>query len=196
MSEQLNESNHEHHEALPLTPEQHEHLIEHAETAETATKAKHERHQQLTEARQEARQEAESDDQTLDKLKAAETVPTPAEPQQINRELRKITLRRELQHIRRKLPTSQRVLSRVIHQPTVRVISQAAGKTVSRPSGLLGGGLVALLGTSAYLYLAEHFGFTYNYFVFLTLFVGGFIIGLALELLVYLATASRRKIDS
>lgn len=195
MSEELNVSSPEHQPALP-TPEYHEHPASHAEKAAEAAKTKHEQQRQLTEARQEAHEEAKPDDKTLEKLKAAETASAPAEPQHINRELRKITLRRELQHIRRKLPASQRVLSQVIHQPTVRVISEAAGKTISRPSGLLGGGLVALLGSSTYLYLAEHYSFTYNYFVFLTLFVGGFIIGLALELLVYLATSSRRKIDS
>ena len=86
-------------------------------------------------------------------------------------------------------------MSRVIHQPVVRVTSEAIGKTVSRPSGLLGGGLVALMGTSIYLYLANHLGFKYNYGVFLCLFVVGFGLGLVLELAVYLATASRRKAD-
>jgi len=45
---------------------------------------------------------------------------------------------------------------------------------------LLGGGILALLGTSSYLYLAKHIGFTYNYSVFLILFFGGFILGLSL----------------
>lgn len=191
MSEELNITNPEHHEALLPAPEHQELLAAHAEKSVDTAKAKQEQHEHLLEARQEASQEAKSDNKALEELKSAETT-APVAPQQINRELRKITLRRELQHIRRKLPASQRALSRVIHQPTVRVVSEAAGKTVSRPSGMLGGGLVALIGTSAYLYLAKHEGFTYNYFVFLTLFVGGFIIGLGLELLVHLATASRR----
>jgi hypothetical protein len=75
------------------------------------------------------------------------------------------------------------------------VASEAAGRTVSRPSGLLGGGLVAFLGTTGYLYLARHIGFTYNYLVFLLLLAGGFILGVSLELLVHLATGSRRDSD-
>ena len=51
------------------------------------------------------------------------------------------SLSRELQEIRRRLPASQRALSRLIHQPTVRLVSEAAGRSVSRPSGLLGGSL-------------------------------------------------------
>ncbi len=196
MSEELNASSPEHQEPLLAAPEPEKLLTASAETAETAAQAKQEQQRQLHEARQEAREEAKPDTKTLEALKTSGTAPASVEPRQINRELRKITLRRELQHIRRKLPASQRALSRVIHQPTIRAISEATGKSVTRPSGLLGGGLVALLGTTTYLLMAKHYGFTYNYFVFLVLFVGGFIIGLVLELLVYLATSSRRKIDS
>jgi hypothetical protein len=110
----------------------------------------------------------------------------------ISHELESITVNRELQTLRRKLPRPQRALSRLIHQPAVRIISEIASKTVSRPSGLLGGSLVAFLGTTTYLYLAKHDGFTYNYLVFLALFVGGFVIGLGLELAVHLARPGHR----
>lgn len=113
-------------------------------------------------------------------------------PMQINRELKSITLKRELNQVQRELPAHRRALSKVVHQPAVRVISESAGKTISRPSGLLGGGLVAFLGTSSYLFLAKHLGFEYNSFVFLVLFAGGFVFGLILELLVHMATAKHR----
>lgn len=129
----------------------------------------------------------------LERLEAAEKTPQTAGPAHVNQELKTLTLRRELQQIRRRLPAPQRALSHVIHQPVVRVISETTSKTVSRPSGLLGGGLVAFLGTSGYLYLAKQNGFRYNYVIFIVLFGGGFILGLILELLVHLATASRRK---
>ena len=194
MSEQLNTTNPEQHEARLSAPERQERLPEHAE--KSAKDIKQEQAQQLAEARLQAHEQA-GNNKARETLKAAaEAAPAAAEPQQINRDLRQITLRRELQHIRRQLPAPQRALSRVVHQPAVRVISEAAGKTISRPSGLLGGGLVALFGTTSYLYLAKHIGFSYNYFVFMALFVGGFIVGLVLELLVHLTTTSRRKIDS
>ena len=135
---------------------------------------------------------AETRPDPMEALRAAEKASQPMAPRQVNRELKQITLRRELLNIQRKLPAPQRVLSRVIHQPAVRIVSQAAGQTVSRPSGLLGGGLLAFFGTTGYLYLARHIGFAYNYLVFLLLLGGGFILGLGLELLVHLATASRR----
>lgn len=127
----------------------------------------------------------------IERLEQSEAAPEPTHPGLISRELKSVTLQRELQSIRRRLPVPERVLSRVIHQPAVRIVSEAAGKTVSRPSGLLGGGVIALLGTTGYLYMARHMGFRYNYFVFLVLFGGGFIVGLILELIIWTVTRSR-----
>ena len=135
----------------------------------------------------------ESQPNPLEQLKQAERAPEPVSTTNVNRELKQITLRRELKQIRRKLSAPQRALSQVIHQPIVRVTSEAVGKTLTRPSGMLGGGLVALSGTSIYLFLANHIGFSYNYGVFLALFAGGFVLGLLLELVVNLAFSSRRR---
>jgi hypothetical protein len=187
MSETIKTSPEQQHETRPAlpTPEQAEKL----RPGETDPRLA------LNEARATVAEtvQAETQPNPMEALKAAEKASEPATPRQINRELKQITLRRELQQIRRQLGAPQRVLSRVIHQPAVRVASEAAGKTVSRPSGLLGGGLVAFFGTTSYLYLARHIGFRYNYLVFLLLLAGGFMVGLVLELMVHLATASRRK---
>jgi hypothetical protein len=192
MSEQINFKP-EQHKAPPALPtaEQAEPLrTGEADPVKRQAKALNEARTIVAETTQ-----SESPPNPLETLQTAEKASQPITPHQVNRELKQITLRRELQQIRRKLPGPQRVLSKVIHQPVVRVVSETAGKTISRPSGLLGGGLVAFLGTTSYLYLARHLGFTYNYLVFLLLLAGGFILGLALELLVHLATASRRGND-
>ncbi|GAC1498890.1 MAG: hypothetical protein NVS1B10_01070 [Candidatus Saccharimonadales bacterium] len=136
--------------------------------------------------------ESEPQANPIEALKAQEKATESASPTHINQELKQTTKNRQLYSIRRQLPFNQKVLSKVIHQPAIRVISEVAGQTVSRPSGLLGGGLVALIGTSSYLYLARHMGFQYNYLVFLMLLVAGFILGLILELIVHLLTSSRR----
>lgn len=131
----------------------------------------------------------------IEALNSAERAGQPASRQQISRELRQVSLQRELTDIRRQLSAPQRALSRLIHQPSVKVVSDAAGRTVSRPSGLLGGGLVAFIGSTGYLWLAHHTGFRYNYLVWLALLAGGFAVGVALEGLVWLATRSRRHHD-
>jgi hypothetical protein len=83
------------------------------------------------------------------------------------------------------------VLSKVIHQPVVRAVSEVAAKTISRPSGLLGGGIVAFLGSAGYLYFTKYIGLPYNYFIFTLLFLGGFVVGLSLELIVWSLTSYR-----
>jgi hypothetical protein len=194
MSERNMNLNLEHHqEALPggevekALPEGH---VEKALTATSETSAT----AKLEQARVDAEQSA-SRQNPFERLKTAEKSPTTPQQLPINRELKRITLQRELSQLRRKLPVPERLLSRVIHQPAVRQLSEATGQSLTRPSGLLGGGLMAFLGSSAYLYLARHIGFTYNYSVFWLLFVGGFVFGVGLEILVWLFTA-RRRTDS
>jgi hypothetical protein len=106
----------------------------------------------------------------------------------VDSELKNITLNRELQHIRRQLPKRDRIISKVIHQPVIRAVSEGTSKTISRPSGLLGGGIVAFIGTSTYAYFTHHLGVPYNYLLFILFFVGGFIIGLVIEFIVWFMT--------
>jgi len=177
----------EQHEAWQPTPEQLPALPT-AEQAEPLRPGETDPLQRLETARNDVEQSVGRDN-PLERLQASEKAAQPAVPTHINQELKSITLRRELQQLRRQLPAPQRALSKLIHQPIIRAVSEATGQTVSRPSGLLGGGLVAFIGTSGYLYLARHQGFTYNYTVFLALFVGGFALGLLLEFFVHLATS-------
>lgn len=188
-------------EKAPVTPEQHLPKVERSETVTTPERAEHghkkesDPQQKLEQARSEVQQETAKADNPLERLQAAEKATEGAQPTHVNRELKGITLKRELKQIQRKLPAGQRAFSKIVHQPVVRVVSETASKSVSRPSGLLGGGLVAFLGSSSYLYLAKHVGFTYNYFVFILLFALGFVVGLVLELIVWTLTARRRNVD-
>lgn len=108
-----------------------------------------------------------------------------------NKELRKISKSKELSHIRSKLSAPDKLGSKIIHNPVIRNISEVSSKTISRPSGLLGGGIVAFLGSAAYYYLTEHIGLQYNYLLFAIFFVGGFIVGLIIELGIH--TLNSRK---
>lgn len=177
------------HEALP-TPEHHE-AIRHKR--EQHKQAEHEPGLTAHEARAAVAEvtTANKAPNPLEKLRTAEKSPQHSTPQHINRELKSITLQRELSHIRRRLPAMQRSFSKVIHQPAVRAVSEVASRTVSRPSGLLGGGLLACFGSGGYLYLAKHIGFTYNYGVAMLLFAAGFILGVILELSLHLVLRRR-----
>jgi hypothetical protein len=131
----------------------------------------------------------------LEQLQMASEEPEATSPSIVSQQLKTVTRLRELKNIQSQLPVSQRTLSKVIHQPVISTLSEAGSKTVTRPSGLLGGGLVAFLGSGSYFVLAKYIGFTYNYSVSLALFAGGFTIGLLIELLVHYTAGSRRQTD-
>ena len=112
--------------------------------------------------------------------------PRDNQPMYLDKTVKKLRMKQSLSQVRQELTPLERGLSKVIHQPAIKAVSEVSAKTVTRPSGLLGGGLLALIGSSGYLYLAKHVGFRYNYLVFTLLFVGGFVVGLLLEVVVRL----------
>jgi len=182
MSEKIKHSV-EHHKELeaPKTPERLPD-VEHAEPLRKGEKDP----TKSVEAAREAIEEINEEDKSpspMEKLKKETDSGKALGHSEINEELQKITLRRELKNIRRKLSGPDKALSSVIHQPAIRVASEAGAKTIARPSGLLGGGVTAFIGTSAYLVLANQMGFSYNYFVFIALFIIGFAVGLTFEIL-------------
>lgn len=192
MAEKLHPGgHHERHEHPQQDPER---LLPTAEQAEPLRKGEQDPAKRLEEVRDEVQEASHAGaGNPLEGLEEAEKRPVAAAPGYVSRELRKAGVRRQLGSIRRSLGVPERAFSRVIHQPVVRAVSEPAAKTVSRPSGVLGGGLVAFLGTSGYLYLAKTSGMRYSYFVFIALFLGGFALGLILELLIYLAVRPARS---
>jgi hypothetical protein len=146
--------------------------------------------ERLQEARETINEQAEQSEHVLKPTNEAAPV---ARPHYVSRELRSLTAARSLTSIRHSLNLPERALSRAIHAPVMRNVSQVGAKTVARPSGLLYGGLLAFLGTTAYVVIAKHIGWEYNYGVWATLFVGGFLLGLILEALSVLLRRVFRK---
>lgn len=110
----------------------------------------------------------------------------------ITKATKKAAYKKTLRHVQRELPKRERAFSKVIHQPVIEKVSEVGGKTIARPSGILAGGICALIGSSVVLYMAKHYGFRYNFFLFILLMVVGFGIGLILELL-WSSTKKLRK---
>lgn len=158
-----------------------------ARAGEKYSELSHEQPEAASERLESARQTVEQAERQSEAVQLPQVAADePSLPQALNADSRRAASYSALQHIRRRLPAPERALSRIVHQPAVQAVSELGGKTISRPSGLLGGGLCAFLGSSAYLYLTKHIGFRYNYLLFLAFFVGGFAIGLLIELLVRL----------
>jgi hypothetical protein len=114
--------------------------------------------------------------------KIAETEKPKHESFAITRSTKRAAYKKTLRHIQHQLPKSERTFSKLIHQPVVEKLSDVGAKTVARPSGILSGGICALIGSSLVFYMSKHYGFRYNFFVFILLLVLGFGLGLVIEL--------------
>lgn len=92
-----------------------------------------------------------------------------------------------LQAVRHHLTPTQKVFSRFIHQPTIETASEIGSKTIARPSGLLGGSLLSLLGSLTIVIIARRVGFSVPNSMFAILFIIGFGLGIVIELLLHRA---------
>jgi hypothetical protein len=100
----------------------------------------------------------------------------------INRELKDLAYRRTMSRVRSRLSQTEKIFSRVVHAPVIDEVSELASNTIARPSGILGGSIAALIGSTFVLYLAKHYGFAYNFLLFGLLFSGGFVFGILVEI--------------
>lgn len=132
----------------------------------------------------------------LEALNSAETnVKTNTEetstPLIIQKHHKKMVYKQTLKSVRRQLPLSERVFSGIIHQPVIERINDISSNTVARPWGLLGGGIIALIGSTILLYMSRHYGFEYNYLMFVLFFVGGYITISIIEIIVKALTKNK-----
>lgn len=167
---------HEHHEA-PKRPEVHHAALE------------KQRAEQLEASRQVVEQQAEQG--RLLGVEEEDTHSSAHHRFASHIALKKDSYKNLLAQTRRQLPTVSRQFSKVVHQKNIEALSTLGAQTVARPSGLLGGGLGALLGSITLLYYSKHYGFTYNYAFFFITFFAGFAVGLLGEVL--LRIVRRRK---
>jgi len=100
----------------------------------------------------------------------------------IHRELKQDAYKQTIQRVRSALPPIQRSFSKLIHNKTIEPLSEVTSKTIARPSGILSGGIIALVGSSVVLYMARFYGFRYNFSLFFILLGVGFVFGLLAEI--------------
>ena len=176
---------HEKHEQLPL-PEKAEARVERHEH-ETHHKAEHKDHDIEAIHKEIEEQAKKAEDIKVDKAPEKHS----AEHYLVTKGLKQEAFKRSLQRVRKQMKPTSRNFSKVIHQPAVDFISKVGEKTVARPTGILTGAIIALAGTSYLLWSAKHYGYQYNYLVFIILFAGGYILGLVLETLIYISRRLR-----
>jgi len=171
---------------------QHNDLQEHQEALKdqvekAAERASHEHAKNIEKIRSTVETEAEAKHEHTAKKKHEKDGPEVERPTFINKELKDLAYQRTLRRTRSKLSAPARVMSKFMHQPTVEAVSEVASKTVARPSGVLMGGIAAFIASSFFLWAARHYGYEYNFLLFALFFVGGFFIGLLVELGLYMA---------
>lgn len=108
-------------------------------------------------------------------------------------ELKNQTYSNTLKYVQKRLSKSERTMSKVMHNKAIEKVSDGVGKTAARPSGILGGGIVSLIGSFIVLYMAKKYGFEYNFFVFFLLLAGGFALGVIIELSLFALRKARRN---
>lgn len=146
----------------------------------------------LEQARQEVEQASGNEKGArIDTLSAPDRSEAVVAAPPASQSLKDMTFQKEINHIRHQLNKIDKLGSKIIHLQGVRQVSELSSKTVSRPSGLLGGGITAFIGTTGYLYYAKHIGLKYNYTVFLLLLVLGFVLGLIIEACIRLLRGRR-----
>jgi hypothetical protein len=166
--------------------ETHEHNNKPGKTSEIKhAKLEAEQSKNLEQARSEIAKNTSEKDSVREKISETAKSETGEFKGPVSGDLKKISLKRELKQIRRHLPKIDQLGSKVIHQPTIKVISETSAKTITRPSGLLGGGIAAFSGSGLYYYFSRHIGVKYNYLLFVLFFVGGFAVGLLIELVIW-----------
>lgn len=77
-------------------------------------------------------------------------------------------------------PTEQR-FSKIIHNDTIESLSNLGGKTVARPSGILGGATILVIGSFIVLFFAKRYGFEVPLSLFGALYIFGFIFMIIVE---------------
>lgn len=169
---------HEKHEEFTATPEAEE-TVHHKASPEH--QPRHEKLAPVPELAQKAKEEAVAGKE----LPTHEKANKQPSDQYVSKELKQQSWNRVIKHVQKQLSGPQRAFSKTIHQPVVDAVSRVGGNTVARPSGVLMGGICAFAGSTFFLYMAKHYGFTYNYLLFLLFFVGGFAVGLVLEMIMF-----------
>jgi hypothetical protein len=148
----------------------------HHETS--AARAKHEHKEQLDKILEKVEREAiSSKDTDIEKVSAD------SQPEFFTSYVSKAALQNNLARIQQKLSKPEKQFSRFVHNPRIDQISELAGQSVARPSGLLFGGLFAFLVSLAVLIACKYYGYEYNYLLGMAGFAGGFFLGITLELL-------------
>lgn len=163
-------------------PKDHEEL--------TSAEIDHGRNEQIEAHRSKVEQHAIAGNETSH-YAAENEQPKNTHPLIASLQLKTAAWSRQMTRTRKRLNPLDRVASKVIHSPIVDKPSEFIGKTIARPQGMLWGSVVAFIGTSALLWITNHYGYEFNYLLVVLLFLGGSILGTAIEAIQYIIRSNK-----
>lgn len=159
----------------------HEHRVQksHELTTENTSLEQQKNVEKLESIRRSIEEKAASSEATESKL----DVPEEKQNYFVGNSVKQHSLHTSLTSIRRSLSGPERQFSKIIHNSAVDQVSEIAGKTIARPSGLLYAGIFAFIANISVVVICRYFGYEYNFFIGIVAFVVGFGVGLIIELL-------------
>ena len=86
-----------------------------------------------------------------------------------------------MHHVHQNMSKPEQVFSSFIHKPAVEKVSEVAGKTVARPSGIAGAAIAAFIGLLSVYSVAKFAGFELSGSEMPLLLLAGFLLGLIVE---------------
>lgn len=92
------------------------------------------------------------------------------------------TYRKQIKTVQAQLPRASRTFSKVVHNPAIEKVSDAAGKTIMRPSALLGGAVIGLAAGMTVYAVARYYQYFMPSWILPVLLVLGALLGVAAEL--------------
>lgn len=177
-------------ERAPRSPESHHRphkspeSIKSRESGSEALKTPEKSPHELQEMTKHAHEKAAHSTDVLQSLHTDSETEHSTAPTWTSPALRNRTFTNVMRSTRRKLSPVDRTFSRVIHNDAVDRASEVGAQTIARPPAILLGALVSLVGSVVVLVIARRSGFEVPPMLFVFLFIGGYLTGLMLDILV------------
>lgn len=92
---------------------------------------------------------------------------------------------------REQMSPASRTFSKVIHNPAVERVSEAAGKTVARPNAILAGSVSAFIVVLGVYLTARYFGYPLSGFETIAAFIAGWVLGIVFDFFKAMITGGR-----
>ena len=101
----------------------------------------------------------------------------------LTKRVKKDVYKHTLSDVQTHLSPVEKRISSLIHNDIVESISEVGSKTIARPSGVLGGAILMVFGGLIVLLFAKRYGFEIPLSVYLFLYLIGFVLFVAVELI-------------